>query len=123
MMIHIKQPSNSRTCGHHCIAMICGVPVQDVIDYLGHSHGTKYPEFVKALRHFGKQTADTFIPYKSRHYMTKVCIMVVNWKGKGSHAVVYNDGLLYDPGYDGVVEFDNKHYMYRGEIITHLNIW
>lgn len=122
-MNHLKQPANSRTCGHHCIAMICDVPVKDVIDYLGHHHGTKYHEFVKALRHFGKQTADDFISYKSRHYMTKVCIIVVKWKYKGSHAVVYNDGLLYDPGYDYLIEIDSKPYMKHGEIVTHLNIW
>jgi hypothetical protein len=49
MATHLQQPHDSKTCGHHCIAMLCGVPVEEVIELVGHTRLTLTRDHEKSV--------------------------------------------------------------------------
>jgi len=117
----IQQPKPSRTCGHHCLAMILDVPVQDIIEQIGHTHGTKPHELMKILEDYGYKV--NLKPYKNRKYLNRICILGIRW-GKGGHWRVYNDGVIYDPGFDFTFTFDESfHREDGGHYDKVINIW
>lgn len=117
----IQQPRPSRTCGHHCLAMILDVPVQDVIEQIGHTHGTRPPELMKVLNSHGYFAK--LEPYKDRRYLNRICILGIRWE-KGGHWRVYNDGVIYDPGYLYTFDFeDSFHREHGGHYKDVINLW
>lgn len=99
---HIKQPENSNTCGHYCVAMITGKPLEDVIKVIGHTKGTYTREIVAALQHFGLKPLSTRLK-RFTSTVPATCIVKMKflntWR---SHWILVVDGWIYDPACDFV---------------------
>lgn len=55
-MIHVKQTTGIRNCGQVAVAALTGACLFDVIDLIGHSHGTQTKELRAALAKLGWQS-------------------------------------------------------------------
>jgi len=92
----VFQPAGSRLCGHACVAMVVGVPLEEVIAVIGHSHGTKTKELVSALRCFGVVCSNRLRVVKTT--LPDLCIAEQpNKTGSNWHWVVMDHGRRYDP--------------------------
>jgi len=121
MIEHLQQPEGSKTCGHHCIAMIAGISVERVIELIGHDKGTNNHQLQKALKKLGFNSECRV--YKNKKYISPLSILLFKWK-KGGHWVVCEDGKIFDPGKPYIYMFDDKHHKdFGGTLTNHINVW
>lgn len=101
MITHQKQPSDL-TCVHTCIAMIAGIPVQEVIDYYSHDQGLSTKDTIYALDHFKCNWNLMAFPTLMWNCWHMVTVPSLNEKS-GNHAIligmdVYEGGIeVLDP--------------------------
>ncbi len=101
---HVRQPENSRLCGQCCVAMLCGIQLQDAILAFGHAHGTRTAEMRRALERYGmtvtgrrgglRRIADGYLPVTALVKM----LPPRGVRSRRSHWVVVHEGRVYDPG-------------------------
>lgn len=117
----LQQPGTSRTCGHHCLAMILDVPVQTIIEHIGHEKGTWAKDLIKVLHDYGYNAH--YSAFRNEKYLTNICILGIKWK-KGGHWHVYNNGIIYDPGYFTTFRFEDRfHREVGGHYNQVINLW
>lgn len=98
MLEHLKQP-NDKTCVHTCIAMLAGVPVQEVIDFVGtDDQGLSTYETMEVLSHFKLSWNLLALPSLMWDCWHLVTVPSLNERA-GTHAIlighdVYGDGLV-----------------------------
>lgn len=120
----IFQPKGSRTCGQHCVAMICGITVNKSIYTIKKSGATRTCDLHNAFSVFGYKSDEKLTRIKNDTVLPGLCILKVTWKIKGSHWVIYNDGIIYCP-VNGCYEFNQ--YLYnikgKGKITSYLPVY
>lgn len=102
----LRQPKGSRTCGQHCVAIVSGITIDESVRRFGHKHGTKTKELIAVLCDLGFITTPKLIRLSPCQKLPHLCILKVRW-AKGSHWVVYNNGIIMDPAH-GLYEYSNK---------------
>lgn len=103
-IVPIVQPTDN-TCGQACVAMVAGVSVDEVIKHMGVARGSFESEIRNGLKTFGFRSGrEREIPYEDdrspRFRYPKCGIANITWHGPTSrvdHAVLLNDGVIYDP--------------------------
>lgn len=96
------QPPNSSICGHCCLAVILGIPLQDAINLIGHERGTKTRELTRHFPH-GRMKRGIAFRYA-------LCICRPRGRRRGNwHWVLHIDGKIYCPGIGHLV--DVEHYL------------
>lgn len=85
--------------------MVLGLSLDEACDRMGHRHGTRTRELVKAL---GPAALDTSLTRISRrHPMPHTCVLKVRWNGSHrSHFVLKVDSDIHDPVLTGPVTLE-----------------
>lgn len=85
----VKQPENSKLCGHCCLAVILNISLEESVKLIGHSRGTQ-----------SKELTDHFNSSKNKRGYPNcysLCIARPSNKIKDWHWIIYKDRLIYDP--------------------------
>lgn len=119
-MKHLKQPKNSKTCGHHCVAMVAGVPAKKVISIIGHERATRTKELAAAIGELELFCANRAKRFKQFvDVLPRICILKIHFKKvKHTHWVVFNNGIIYDPGHECTYAFCKEHFDIMGQRAT-----
>lgn len=95
---HIFQPVDSNLCGQTCVAMVCGITIDDAIGAVGHTHGTTGPDLHRALNKYGINSSPKIIRKGKHRPLPQRCIAKMRAKGiRESHWILVWDGNYYDP--------------------------
>lgn len=91
----VKQPKDSNLCGQACVAMLCGLTLEQAILLVGTRGKTHTKPLKKALRAFGVHCGDRRV----RGMPNKDETALLFWKGGGTkgHWMVWHKGKYYDP--------------------------
>lgn len=103
---YVRQPTEY-LCGQACVAMIAGVPVEEVIRVMNHDQGTGKKDIERALDHFGIRQAKTMTRADNSTPLPPVCILKVLLP-RYSHWILYYHGKYYDPEFGLTDELYSK---------------
>jgi hypothetical protein len=101
------EQKNRRNCGHIAVAVLTSTPLEKVTEIIGHKHGTKTKELVKALRALGFVCHDRVKPgwAASLHGFG---IGQLHKPGRaGWHWIAIADGMVYDGNRSGPMTFED----------------
>ena len=104
-MTPLKQPHNSKLCGHTCIAMLADISVERVVELIGHKRGTKTREVVATFRQLGFECPDRLVVLRDlrkgrlgMYAELEMSMVKITFPGLSSwHWVVVHQGQMYDP--------------------------
>jgi hypothetical protein len=96
MIEHIRQPGGSKVCGHSCLAMILGIPLEQAIGLIGHRHGTRTREL---LKHLGTRALDSRLRVITKKLiLPDFALLKVRWADiTFGHYVLKIHKLVHDP--------------------------
>lgn len=98
--MHLKQPKRSKTCGQHCIAMMAGVPVSEVISRFG-SSATSQAKILEIAKAFGlRQGSKLWVLNREGELPTTGILKLRKARLRYFHWACVIDGVLHDPGQD-----------------------
>jgi hypothetical protein len=89
----VEQPAGTHTCGQVAVAVITGKSLDEVIDVIGHAHGSKTRELVAALKHFGY---DAPLRCRKMEEPELGLAQVHRPNFNGWHWIVVANGFIYD---------------------------
>lgn len=99
----IEQPRKTRICGQIAVAVIADVPLEEVIEVIGHRNGTKSPVLSLALAHYGYKA-----PKRARALRVAPPLAIGQLRRVGRsgggwhwHWVAIIDGTVFDGEVDG----------------------
>lgn len=95
---HVSQPKNSQLCGQACVASLLGVSLEDAIEKVGHSHGTKTKEIASALELTKNRRVRGVAKIPS-------LISIRRGKERNWHWVLYEGDVVMDPSLPWKVDF------------------
>lgn len=99
---YIKQPTDA-LCGQSVIAMLAGISVNEVIEYMKNDGGTGVLAISNALIHYGyRTTTKSRIRYREGKSLPDCCVLGVKLPTYG-HWSLYYKGKFYDPEF-GVLD-------------------
>lgn len=96
---YVKQPYKSNICGHCCISMVTGMPLEDIVKAIGHTNGTNFLEQKKVFEQFNYKVGE-FIKVDNRkpYNLPDFCLVrITKVNNLNGHLVVYDNGKFYDP--------------------------
>lgn len=94
---HLKQPKRSKTCGQHCVAMMAGVSVDDVISRFG-SSATSQAKILEIAKAFGlRQSSNLWVLNRDGELPNTGIIKLRKARRKYFHWACIIDGILHDP--------------------------
>ncbi|MDP4091463.1 MAG: DUF1905 domain-containing protein [Bacillota bacterium] len=97
----VNQPRNG-VCGQTCVAMLVGVPVDEIIKLMGTQ--CSMSKMIEALNYFGIRHSDKMVyNLKKESNLPKCCIINTN-----GHMMVFYEGKFYDPDMGILEEFDKR---------------
>lgn len=92
----VLQP-NPQACGQSCIAMLAGVPVDEVIRVMNTSGPTSIGQLLQALDYYGIRHAEKNLRISKKNpTISEVAILTVHMPGY-THWSVYDHGRYFDP--------------------------
>lgn len=95
--MHLKQPKRSKTCGQHCIAMLAGVPVADVVSRFGDG-ATSQAKLLEIAAAFGvRQGARLWVFNRDDELPRNGFLKMRKARRKYFHWACVIDGVLHDP--------------------------
>lgn len=95
--MHLKQPKRSKTCGQHCVAMLAGVPVADVISRFG-SGATSQAKILEIAKAFGLRQGSRLWVLNRDGVLPKTGLLKMRKaRRKYFHWACVIDGILHDP--------------------------
>lgn len=100
--INYVYDSSKSYCGQACIAMLTGVPFEEIIDKMEHNAKITKAVLKKTLDHYGIKYAPKSTSYDSQVPLPELCIIRMKIP-TGGHWGIYYKGTYYDPDY-GVLD-------------------
>lgn len=95
--IKIVNPSKNGLCEQACVAMLSGVPLNEIINLMGSQ--CSFSKVLETLNYFGIAHSTKIVySIKQDSKLPKCCI--INTKG---HLMIFYDGIYYDP-YKGITK-------------------
>lgn len=92
----VLQDDGTKICGHCCVSMITGKPINDIIKLFGHTRGTSTKQVVNVLNSLGHKCKAPLQRIKADDVLPDLAILKIHWKYlNGTHWVVYNKGYIY----------------------------
>ena len=130
---YVQQVKKSRQCGQHCLAMLTGKSVEEIIEIIGTSKGTTVKQIVQSLNDMQIQNSERLISRRKQPMPTvAICKVRREWnKSGGWHWVLLYDGNIYDPdpseimGLQGVMSleaFDSAMYKSKRKLSSYIKI-
>lgn len=109
-MRHLQQPKRSKTCGQHCVAMLAGVPVEQVVSKAGEK-ATKPAELLKIAASFGlKQKSNLWVLIRGDYELPNNGILKLRKpRRKNFHWACVVNGQIHDPSQDAPGKLANCH--------------
>ena len=92
---YIKEPTGC-LCGQTCVAMLAGVPVDEVIEVIGTDGGTSKKDLKKALDYYNISYAPKSTGYDPNVSLPDLCVIRMKLPDYG-HWGIYFKGKYYDP--------------------------
>jgi len=95
----VIQPKGSSICGHCCVAMITGKPLETVIKVIGHQHGTRTKEIHKAFGAFGIKTPPKLTRFTNHSGLPSLGVVKItyDWRKSSGHWMVIEYPVCYCP--------------------------
>jgi hypothetical protein len=98
--MHLKQPKRSKTFGQHCVAMMAGVPVSEVISRFG-SGATSQAKILEVAAAFGlRQGSKLWVLNRDGELPRTGLLKMRKARRKYFHWACVIDGVLHDPSQD-----------------------
>lgn len=98
---HIYEP-NPLACGQAVLAMLAGVSVEEIIDFVGTERETKLRDMFLCLEHYEIKYFPQRVSVQKKEQLPEICILSLETP-KCWHWSLYFKGAFYDPEY-GVLE-------------------
>jgi hypothetical protein len=106
---HVTQPKRSKTCGQHCVAMMAGVDVADVIAKFGTSSTTPV-QLLSMAKAFGLRQQSSLWEINRDGEMPSTAILKLRKKGRRNfHWACVIDGVIHDPSQSKTGVLANRH--------------
>ncbi len=99
----VRQPPDSYQCGQACVAMICGIPLDEAVMVVRTSFKTRTKQIVAALRSMGIQCDKRLRRGTPLAHQTAI-LKVTHNTSKRSHWVVWHGGWCYDPASEVITD-------------------
>lgn len=95
----VRQPQGSSLCGQACVAMLCGISLEQAIKEFGSKGRTTASQLASVLVRHGYMTGSKAIRHYSRSVddLPRKTLIVKFTSKQGRHWVLYRDGKWYDP--------------------------
>ncbi len=126
----VRQPKDSKICGHCCLSMITGKSIPTIIKLIGHEEGTTTKELVRILKKLKIKSGKRLKVIKDYSELPEKAIVKIKYKySRNWHWVVFYKGLIYDPGFKrgGVYEinklYNKGRYPTTAKITSYLEIF
>lgn len=103
----LKQPDNSPLCGQTCIAMICGITLEEATREFGHAGSTNIFQLEEVLSRHGFFTQRISGANFSRGVVRLRSTVNKKW----SHFAVMWDGKILDPWFGADPEYPDDFYI------------
>lgn len=120
---HLQQRKGCNRCGQYCIAMIVGTNPDYVAMRAKKYSTTKMYQWREMLNSWRILTAKRAKKFTRIENLPNYAMLRIVWKDKKiGHAVVYKDGIIYDPFYGvyGISEYPFE--QLNGAIKSYLEI-
>lgn len=119
---YIRQPDGSSLCGQACVAMLIGIGMAKVVLSTGKTRGTNLKDLLPLLKTKYHINQARLQRVTNNHWLPDLALLKVTWH-KGSHWVIKNSEMIYDPG-SGIIGLDEyKDYIaHRGRITSFLSL-
>lgn len=125
-VVHVRQPADSKLCGHSVLAMVSGVSLEEACKTLGHRRGTRTGELVAALGDLALCGRLSVIGRRPLLSLPDPCILKVCWEERHrSHYVLRVGTSAFDPVFS--VPLDLSHWAVyveqkKGRITSYLPV-
>lgn len=95
---YLFQPLGSNQCGQTCVAMLLGIPLNDVINEMGEDGVTTTRDLVTILQTHGFETSNRRERIAKSTKLPDICILSMKIEGQPNwHWVLYVNGKYLDP--------------------------
>lgn len=95
---YLFQPLGSKQCGQTCVAMLLGIPLNDVINEIGKEGVTTTKDLVTILHTHGFETSGRRERIGKSTKLPDTCILSMKIEGQSNwHWVLYVNGKYLDP--------------------------
>ena len=111
---YIHEPTDLQ-CGQAVLAMITGLPVQQVVEELSNDRETTLKEMKGFLREHGVWVSDERIQITSKDQLPSFCVLSCETP-RCWHWSLYWDGVFYDPEHGVLDDFPESARKYYWEI-------
>ncbi len=111
---HIYEP-NPLACGQAVLAMLAGVSVEEIIDFVGTERETKLRDMFLCLEHYGIKYNKERLSVQKKEQLPEICILSLETP-KCWHWSLYFKGIFYDPEYGVLEDFPPSARRYYFEI-------
>lgn len=114
---YLEQPQNGY-CGQTCLAMLAGIPVEEVIKIMkSRKCQASISKVLETLDYFGLSYYKPVYTHGRRVELPKCCIINVRGDSK-SHLLVYYNGTFYDPTFGISQDYQYENIIFYLEIKT-----
>ena len=111
---YIHEPTDLQ-CGQAVLAMITGLPVQQVVEELSNDRETTLKEMKGFLREHGVWVSDERIQITSKDQLPSFCVLSCETP-RCWHWSLFWDGVFYDPEHGVLDDFPESARKYYWEI-------
>lgn len=109
MYIDYKEQPTETSCGQTCVSMIVWKSVEEVMSVMNKKGLTRTKDLVTALKHFDVKVEEKLKRIKQIEEIPNLCIIKLKHIDyKGTHWVVFHEGVFFDPSYGIISGYDDK---------------
>ena len=111
---YVHEP-DALQCGQAVLAMITGIPVEQVVSELGNSRETNLKEMKRFLRGHGVAVSDERIQITDKTELPELCLLSLETP-RCWHWSLYCGGIFYDPEHGVLDDFPTSARRYYWKI-------
>lgn len=100
---YIHEPTDLQ-CGQAVLAMVLGVSVDDIIQFLDNDKETTLKEMKTAFNHYGVIISDQRLEVQNKDFLPPLALLSLETP-RCWHWSLYADGVFYDPEHGVMKDF------------------
>ena len=113
---YVHEPDDLQ-CGQAVLAMLSGVPVEEIARLLDNHRETDLKQMKQTLRHFGLFVDDRRVQVDDKSQLPPICMLSLETP-RCWHWSLYCEGVFYDPEHGVMDDFPEANRKYYWEIRT-----